>query len=653
MAFSITAAEVAQRLGGTRPAGDGAWYARCPSHDDKRTSLWLKGRNGPGLSVKCHAGCDKAQIEEDLKKRGLWPETGRPKPEQTYMEKRDKADRKPKDVLPVVPADMPEIDWDALRRKPPNQLYEYRDADGQLTGYVCRWDDLGGKEIRPLSALQLQGGKAIWSLQEPPGPHPLFNLAELIQRSDAPVLVVEGEKAAEGARKLFPDHVAVTWRGGAKALARSDFAPLSGRATVLWPDNDAAGAGAMAELAAKIGQLGGSARVVEVPAAFPEKWDLGDHAPDGADLRALLEGALAAAPATAVDAVPADAKALRPFVVSAADFMKVELPAREPIVEPFLNTSSLTMVFAPRGLGKTWFVLSLAIDLARGENFLSYKVQKPWNVLLIDGEMALGDLQARIRALAPEPPENFMLLASETLHREGRPINLHDPGDQAAVEEMIQQLAAEGRRPDVVVIDNLSSLSGGKDENDNSALDGLLQWLVKLRHTGLAIVLVHHAGKNGDQRGASRREDLLDTSIALKPPGEDAAPHQGAHMVLTFTKIRGMKPNPDLLELRLIQDRDRLRWSFNPPVKSDRATELLRIIWERKPATQAELAELAGVKAAAISHQMKKLKLEGWADTDPLRVTDLGKLRLTEVWPELEAAMTEQGALPLGDDCPF
>jgi hypothetical protein len=37
----------------------------------------------------------------------------------------------------------------------------------------------------------------------------------------------------------------------------------------------------------------------------------------------------------------------------------------------------------------------------------------------------------------------------------------------------------------------------------------------------------HHAGTNGRQRGASRREDALDTVIALRRP-EDYSPEQGA-----------------------------------------------------------------------------------------------------------------------------
>ena len=38
------------------------------------------------------------------------------------------------------------------------------------------------------------------------------------------------------------------------------------------------------------------------------------------------------------------------------------------------------------------------------------------------------------------------------------------------------------------------------------------QWLLRLRRRGVSVLVVHHAGKNGDQRGISKREDLLDTA---------------------------------------------------------------------------------------------------------------------------------------------
>ena len=54
---------------------------------------------------------------------------------------------------------------------------------------------------------------------------------------------------------------------------------------------------------------------------------------------------------------------------------------------------------------------------------------------------------------------------------------------------------------------------------------------------GVSVLLVHHAGTNGRQRGTSRREDALDTVIALRRQ-EDYSPEQGARFEIHFEKLR-------------------------------------------------------------------------------------------------------------------
>jgi len=134
---------------------------------------------------------------------------------------------------------------------------------------VCRFP---GKKIRPL----WWDGEA-WRWKAPPAPRPLYRLDALRSRPDAPVLIVEGEKTADAAQRLFPSAVAITWPSGCKAIDKADWSPLAGRRCTLWPDADAVGKDAMAKLAPRLLVAGADqVRIVHPPADAPEGWDLAD-----------------------------------------------------------------------------------------------------------------------------------------------------------------------------------------------------------------------------------------------------------------------------------------------------------------------------------------------------------------------------------------
>jgi putative DNA primase/helicase len=69
---------------------------------------------------------------------------------------------------------------------------------------------------------------------------------------------------------------------------------------------------------------------------------------------------------------------------------------------------------------------------------------------------------------------------------------------------------------DLLILDNLSTLLTSRSESASDAWVPIQTWLLKLRRQGKSVLLVHHAGTNGRQRGTSRREDALDTVMALR-----------------------------------------------------------------------------------------------------------------------------------------
>jgi putative DNA primase/helicase len=91
---------------------------------------------------------------------------------------------------------------------------------------------------------------------------------------------------------------------------------------------------------------------------------------------------------------------------------------------------------------------------------------------------------------------------------------------------------------EVLILDSVSTLFG-VGMNDEENLLEIQTWLMGLRSRGLCIILLHHAGKSGLQRGHSRWEDPLDVSIRLSHP-QDYEFREGLRVVVTFDKTRGV-----------------------------------------------------------------------------------------------------------------
>lgn len=171
----------------------------------------------------------------------------------------------------------------------PSRIWEYRTRTGKLIGYVCRFDKPeGGKEVLPYSywrclrdfqvgKKQFKAGQRYWRWLSFADPRPLYNLPALEDKAKT-VLVVEGEKAADHAAKLFPDFAVVSWPGGGKAVHKASWKPLAGRTVLISPDADEPGFKTAHDIAETLRDLGCDIRFVVPEPGAPEGWDLADCA---------------------------------------------------------------------------------------------------------------------------------------------------------------------------------------------------------------------------------------------------------------------------------------------------------------------------------------------------------------------------------------
>jgi hypothetical protein len=93
-------------------------------------------------------------------------------------------------------------------------------------------------------------------------------------------------------------------------------------------------------------------------------------------------------------------------------------------------------------------------------------------------------------------------------------------------------------RPELVVLDNLSTLATVDDNNAAEAWDPFLKLLQRLRGEGVAVLVVHHANKHGDTyHGSSKIPIMFDALVRLQTDKRNSF-SEGAMFILDFTKTR-------------------------------------------------------------------------------------------------------------------
>lgn len=129
----------------------------------------------------------------------------------------------------------------------PSMYWDYLGEDGkQILLRVMRFDEPNStgrtKDYRPWCYGKDKKGQTAWCSKMPTTNRPLYGLNRLATApADAPILLCEGEKAAQAGKELFPGAVAMTWPSGSKSIGKADFTPLAGRTVWYFRDNDQAG----------------------------------------------------------------------------------------------------------------------------------------------------------------------------------------------------------------------------------------------------------------------------------------------------------------------------------------------------------------------------------------------------------------------------
>ena len=234
----------------------------------------LKGSDPISLLAAIR-GCKQGEAAKELSERLSLGNLTAVAPKAEYESKPSAASEW--EPLPHAPNGCHEPDLNHYKHGQPVATWTYHTAEGHRVGLICRFNLAdGSKEVLPITWCEHVSGKQAWRWKSFAKPRPLYNLPEVVA-STGWVLIVEGEKTADAAKRLLPNLAVTTWSGGSKAVSLADWSPLAERKVLFWPDADEPGRKCIELIRKQLPNV----RIVTPPADVAEGWDLADAEAEG------------------------------------------------------------------------------------------------------------------------------------------------------------------------------------------------------------------------------------------------------------------------------------------------------------------------------------------------------------------------------------
>lgn len=507
--------------------GGDEYKATCPFHDDHEPSFNFNNRTGLYF---CH-GCNKKGNALHFYAKINSLDTRRDFPK----------------ILKGICSDF-NIPFEDVQRQLV-KTYDYTDAQGQLIHQTCRF------EPKDFSQRHRDNGKWVWNLR---GVElVLYRLPEVLKAQE--VCIVEGEKDADNLSAL--GFTATTCAMGAKKWKAEYNESLKGKDLILIPDNDIEGKEHMALVGASLNGTSASLKLLELP-GLPSKGDVSDWI-EGFEDKTEAAEKLAVMINNAKPYTPPKKVTIEDAILEAADFKTLDLPEKKILLHPWLSEQAIILISGWRGAGKTWAALGILDAVTTGQAFGPWQAGDPVPCLFLDGEMPMQDVRTRLNDIDQGIKRKVPLYVYSDSYANSLGLPRAHLASEKWRTEMKRILLTRHVR--LWVIDNLASLATGLDENKKVDWDPVNSWLLELRFAGISTIMLHHVGKEGQQRGTSAREDNLDCSITLKRP-HDYTPEDGCRFFMHFSKARVPIEHLPLLtdhEFKLIQDEHgQLVWTW-------------------------------------------------------------------------------------------
>ncbi len=458
-----------------RRTGTG-YMVRCSAHEDKRQSLHISQGEDGRILLKCHAGCDTADVLARVGK--------------TLADLFPAREREPATLPPPVLI-----------------AYDYREtAGGPLLYQAVRKQYPDRKDF--FQRKPKPGGGWEYTLGDVP--RVLYRRPDLLAADPGEVvLILEGEKDCDRAAR--DGWVATTNVGGAGKWLDEYSADLAGRHVVLTPDNDQPGYAHMLQVARSLDGTAASVTVVRLT-AVPDKGDLSDALDAGLtweELDGLFTGqrskvlgaelidlaTLAELARESPTAAPAPSTGVLRFR-TAREIAEATPESPEWIVKPWIVAGGVTELSGKiKSAGKTTLITHMCRAALDGALFLGEPTTRTPVIFLT--EQADSSLREALRRAGLLDRDDFVILS----YYDAR--HLSWPEIVAAAVGHARALGAR-----LIVVDTLPQWAGIRGEGENISGEALramepLQAAAGL--DGIGVVAVRHDRKSGGDVGDSAR----------------------------------------------------------------------------------------------------------------------------------------------------
>jgi hypothetical protein len=212
-------------------------------------------------------------------------------------------------------------------------------------------------------------------------------------------------------------------------------------------------------------------------------------------------------------------------------------PVEPPVlVEGLIRAGELLVLGAPRGVGKSWWIYNLAVQLASGTGLFlgTLPVGRRARSLILQGELdpwasawrwsrlAQGEFPSGIAEVFDPSVRLRVHEVRQTMATTNGSSRTETYFEGELDQRVEEAIAAHGF--EVLVLDPWATFFAGNENSNDQAEAGLSQLRALALKYGTAIVIVHHLGKSNDVRdpedlwrGASRLADWASTRVTMLP----------------------------------------------------------------------------------------------------------------------------------------